>query len=135
MKTLPKEFELQEAVTTIGVQHIINSVKEQYVEELNEDYFGYTNQTIKTLLTHLRTNWCKVMMMMKERTDATETFYQAWVPSTTHNITFGSQLDKQQQKCRTIHIIILEKSKTLHSIGQMYKSNYYTEDQMTKSMK
>jgi len=42
-KTLQKEFDLQEAVTTIGVQRIIDSIEEQYVEELNEEYlyFGY----------------------------------------------------------------------------------------------
>jgi hypothetical protein len=97
-KTPWKEFKLQEAVTTIGVQRIINSIKEQYVEELNEDYFGYANQTIETLLTHLCTKWCKVMT--KERTNATEAFYQAWVPSTTHIITFGHQLDKQQKSAR-----------------------------------
>jgi hypothetical protein len=132
MKTLQKKFELQEAVPTIGVQCIINSIKEQYVEELNEDYFGYANQTIKTLLTHLRTKWCKVMT--KEHTNATEAFYQAWVPGTTHIITFGRQLDKQLKKCKTINVIILDKAKTLHFVGQMYKSNYYTKDQMT-SMK
>ncbi len=69
MKTLQKEFELLEAVTTIGVQRIIDSIEEQYVEELNKDNFGYTHQTIKKLLTHLHTKWFKVMM--KERTDAT----------------------------------------------------------------
>jgi hypothetical protein len=37
MKTLQKEFKLQEAVTTIRVQCIINSIREQYVKELNED--------------------------------------------------------------------------------------------------
>ncbi len=128
MKTLQKEFELQEAVTTRGVQRIINSVKEQYVKELNEDYIGYANQTIKTLLPHLRTKWCKVMT--KERTNAAEAFYQAWIPSTTHIITFGCQRDKQ--KCKTINGIILDKAKTLHFVWQMYKSNYYTKDQMTK---
>jgi hypothetical protein len=56
MKTLQKEFELQEAVTTIGVQRIVDSVKEQYIEEFNENYFGYANQTIKKLLTHLQQN-------------------------------------------------------------------------------
>jgi hypothetical protein len=95
-KTLQKEFDLQEAVTSIGVQHIIECVEEQYVEELNKDYCGYANQTIKTLLDHLRTKWCKVMT--KEPTNATEAFYQAWVPSTTHVITFGRQLTKQQKK-------------------------------------
>ena len=95
-KTLQKEFDLQEAVTSIGVQRIIECVQGQYVEELNKDYFGYANQTIKTLLDHLRTKWCKVMT--KERTDAAEAFYQVWVPSTTHVITFGQQLTKQQKK-------------------------------------
>ena len=130
MKTLQEEFKLQEAVTTIGVQRIIDSVKGQYGKELNKDYFGYANQTIKMLLTHLCTNWCK--FMMSARTDTTEAFYQAWVPSTTNIITFGRQLIKQKKKCKDINVIISEKAKTLHFIGQMYKSNYYTEEQMTK---
>jgi hypothetical protein len=129
MKTLQKEFKLQEAVTNIGVQRIIDSVEEQYVKELNEDYFGYANQTIEMLLTHLCTKWCKVMT--KERTNTTEAFYQAWVPSITPIITFGHQLDKQQKKCKNINVIILDEAKTLH-FGQMYKSNYNTKDQMTK---
>ena len=40
-ETLQKEFDLQEAVTSIGVQRIIECVEEQYMEELNKDYFGY----------------------------------------------------------------------------------------------
>jgi hypothetical protein len=67
--------------------------------------------------------------MMKERTEA---FYQAWVPLTTHIITFGRQLNKQQKKCKNINVIILEEAKTLHFVGQMYKSDYYTKEQMTK---
>jgi hypothetical protein len=130
MKTLQKEFKLQEAVTTIGVQCIIDSVEEQYVKELNKDYFGYANQTIKMLLTHLCTNWCKVMT--KERTNATEAFYWVWIPLTTHIISFGCQLNKQQTKCKNINVILLEEAKTLHCVGQMYKSNYYTKKQMTK---
>jgi hypothetical protein len=130
MKTPLKEFELQKAVTTIGVQRIINSVKEQYVKEFNKDYFGYANQTIKMLLTHLHTKWCKVMT--KEHTNATKAFYQAWVLSTTHIITFGRQLNKQQKKCKNINVIISDKAKTHHFVGQMYKSNYYTKEQMTQ---
>ena len=74
-KKLQKEFDLQEAVTNISVQRIIDSVKEQYIEELNKEYFCYTNNTIKSVLHHLQTNWCKVMT--RECTDATEAFYQA----------------------------------------------------------
>jgi hypothetical protein len=130
IKTLQKKFKLQEAVTTIGVQHIIDSVNKQHVEELNKDYFGYANQTIKTLLTHLRTKWCKVMT--KERTNATKAFHQASVALATHIITFGRQLDKQQKKGKNINVIILEEAKILHFVVQMYKSNYYTKKQMTK---
>jgi uncharacterized membrane protein YgcG len=70
--------------------------------------------------------------MTGERTDATEAFYQAWVPNMTHIITFGRQLTKQQKKCKAIKVIISDEAKTLHLVGQMYKSDYFTEEQMTK---
>jgi hypothetical protein len=44
-KTLQKEFDLQEAVINIKVQRIVDCVKEQYVEKLNEEYFGYANSS------------------------------------------------------------------------------------------
>ena len=53
-KKLQKEFDLQKAVTNIGVQRIIDCVKEQYIKELNEEYFGYANSTIKSVLHRLR---------------------------------------------------------------------------------
>jgi hypothetical protein len=70
--------------------------------------------------------------MTKEHTIATEAFYQAWVPLITHIITFGRQLDKQQKKCKIINVIISDEAKTVHFVGQMHKSDYYTKEQMTK---
>jgi hypothetical protein len=70
--------------------------------------------------------------MTKERRDATEAFYHAWVSSSTHVITFGRQLMKLQKKGCTINVIISNKAKMLHFFGQMYKSNYFTAEQMTK---
>jgi hypothetical protein len=98
LKKLQKEFDLQEAVTNIGMQCITDSIEEQYIKELDKEYFGYANNTIKSVLHHLQTNWCKVIT--RERTDATEAFYfyQAWVPNMIHIITFGRQLTKQQKK-------------------------------------
>jgi hypothetical protein len=129
-KNLQKAFDLHEAITNIGVQCIIDSVEEQYIKELNKDYFGYANQTTKSLLEHLCKNWCKVMT--KERTNATKAFYHTWVPSSTHVIMFHWQMTKLQNKCCTINIIISDEAKTLHFVGQMYKSDYFTDDQMTK---
>ncbi len=73
MKTLQKEFDLQEAVINIRVQRIIDCVKEQFVKELNEEYFGYANSTIKSVLHHLHMKWCKIMT--RECTNATDAFY------------------------------------------------------------
>jgi hypothetical protein len=64
--------------------------------------------------------------------DATNAFYQAWVPNMTHIITYGRQLNKQQKKCKAINVIIFNEAKTLHFVGQMYKSDYFTKEQMTK---
>jgi hypothetical protein len=47
-KKLQKEFDLQEAVTNIGVQSIIDCIEEKHIKELNEEYFGYANSTIKS---------------------------------------------------------------------------------------
>jgi hypothetical protein len=59
--------------------------------------------------------------MTRERTDATEAFYQAWVPNMTYIITFGGQLTKQQKRCKMINVIISGEAKTLHFVGQLYK--------------
>jgi hypothetical protein len=45
---------------------------------------------------------------------------------------FGCQQTKLQKKCPTINVIISNEAKALHFVGQMYKSDYFTEDQMTK---
>jgi hypothetical protein len=50
----------------------------------------------------------------------------------THIITFGCQLNKQQKKCKAIIVIISDEAKTLHFVGQMYRSDYFTKEQMTK---
>jgi hypothetical protein len=60
--------------------------------------------------------------MTRERTDATEAFYQVWVPNMTHIIAIGRQLTKQQKKCKAINVIISDKAKTLHFVGQMYRA-------------
>ncbi len=38
---------------------------------------------------------------------------------------------KLQKKCRMINIIISKEAKALHFVGQMYKSDYFREEQMT----
>jgi len=70
--------------------------------------------------------------MTKERIDTTKAFYQAWVPIMIHIITISWQLNKKQKKCKTINVIISDKAEILHFVGHIYKSDYFTEEQMTK---
>jgi hypothetical protein len=37
-----------------------------------------------------------------------------------------------EEKCKAINVIISNEAKTLHFVGQMYKSDYFTKEQMTK---
>ena len=63
----------QEAVDNIIVEQIVQEIiNEMYVEELDKDYVGYNNQTIKTILSHLKDNWCLVTTL--ERRQADENF-------------------------------------------------------------
>jgi hypothetical protein len=47
-----------------------------------------------------------------------------------HHIWSATQ--QATKECKMINVIISDKAKTLHFVGQMYKSNYFTEEQMTK---
>ena len=39
----------------VAIEAIVAAIDTQYVEELKEEYIGYKNQTIKTLVTQLST--------------------------------------------------------------------------------
>jgi hypothetical protein len=61
----------QESVDTIIVNKIIRkAVDTAYIEELDADYIGYRAQTIKSILEHLRTQWCIVTMLEKKQATA-----------------------------------------------------------------
>lgn len=123
-----KAFAIQEAVREIGVERIVASVEEQYIEEQSVEYFGYANETIKSLLKHLRDTWCKVLT--KEKSNARTAFYQPW-PESHHIITFGRYLDKQQKLCKNIGIPISDTDKVLYFVEQMYARGEFKEEEMT----
>ena len=44
---------------------IIEAVDEEYLGELKKDYVGYSDETEKYLLTHLKTTWRKITKLEK----------------------------------------------------------------------
>ena len=49
------EYHFQMVIDAVAVEAIVTTVDEQYIDDLKEYYFGYNNQTIKTMLRQLRT--------------------------------------------------------------------------------
>ena len=91
-----KEYKIQEAVNKIGVELIIKCIEPQCTKEKDEEYSGYSNKMIKSLLLNAQSTWCK--LLTKEKTDAGTAFYQPWLPDI-HIITFGHQLNKNRKLC------------------------------------
>ena len=54
-KTLWMEFDLQEAIKSCGVAVIVQVIDKQYLEERKKEYIGYNNESIHSLLDHIRT--------------------------------------------------------------------------------
>ena len=82
-----QEYTLQTVLDEIGVKAIAAAVDYQYVEELSEDYIGYKNQTIATMIMHLQT-WS--IITNKEKLDTKALFYAPWSDTpNTHITTFS----------------------------------------------
>jgi hypothetical protein len=48
-----KEWRTSDAVEAIGVKRIVANVEHQYLEEIKEDFVGYNNATIHSMIGHL----------------------------------------------------------------------------------
>jgi hypothetical protein len=93
-----QEFWKQEAVNAIIVERIVNEIVDAtYVEELEDDYVGYSGQTIKTIIAHIKREWCTVTTLEKKQ--ALAAFNLQW-DFISHITKFARELDKQQ---KTMH--------------------------------
>ena len=123
-----QEFWLQEAVDSIIVDRIVREVIDAaYVEELEDDYVGYSGQTIKTIVQHLRTEWCIVTTLEKKQ--AAQAFHVQW-DFTCHITKFARELDKQQKLCRDIGVPAADATKIQHYVESMYASEMFDDKEM-----
>ena len=102
----------------MAVKSIITAVDTKYVEELEEDYVGYKNQTIKTLVTQLHT-W--YIITNKENMAIKYHFLAPWSDTReAHVTTFARQLDRCQVECEEHGVIITNDNKVDHFPSQIY---------------
>ena len=123
-----QEFWKQEAVDALIVDKIVrDAVDPTYIEELEDDYVGYSGQTIKTIVQHLRTEWCIVTTLEKKQ--AAQAFHVQW-DFTSHITKFARELDKQQKLCRDIGVPAAEATKIQHYVESMYASEMFDDKEM-----
>ena len=91
-----REFYLQEETDEQLKEKIIKAVEEEYLSKLKKDYVGYSDETAKSLLTHLKTTWCKITTLEKGMDP--EVFCAPW-DMTSNITTYKRHLDKAQLKC------------------------------------
>ena len=123
-----QEFWKQEAVDALIVDKIVReAVDPTYVEELDDDYVGYSGQTIKTIIQHLRNEWCIVTTLEKKQ--AAQAFHAKW-DLASHITKFARELDKQQKLCRDIGVPAAEATKIQHYVESMYASEMFDDKEM-----
>ena len=107
----------------IGVKAIVAAVDNQYIKELSEDYIGYKNQMITTMITHLQT-W--FVIANKEKLDTKVLFYTPWSDTpNTHITTFARKLNQRQVECAKNLVTITDSDKVDHFVAQMYLCNIF----------
>ena len=123
-----QEFWKQEAVDAIVVDKIVReAIEPTYVEELDDDYIGYSAQTIKTIITHLRSEWCIITTLEKKQ--AAAAFHIQW-DFTSHITKYARELDKRQKECRDIGVPAADATKIQYYVESMYASDMFDEKEM-----
>ena len=127
-KIVTKDYYKQESTDSIIVERVVTeAVDEIYVEELEDEYIGYSNQTIKSLIQHLKDEWCIVTTLEKKR--ALTAFHLTW--NWTRHITgLAKELDRQQKNCRDVKVEAGDATKVQIYVENMYASELFDETEL-----
>ena len=105
-------------INAVAVEAIVVAVEKQYIDELKDDYVGYNNQTIKTMVLQLRT-WFVITKI--ENVSIKAHFHALWSDTpNSHITTFARQIDRRQIECSNHGFTITDDDKFVHFIQKMY---------------
>jgi hypothetical protein len=85
------------------VQKMVASIEPKYINELNNKYTRYNNQTPKSLLAHLASNCCKTTVT--DQLKAERKFEKPW-DQVTNLVTWITCLEQLCQKCDNMGVSI-----------------------------
>ena len=127
---LQNEKWTQTAVNHFMVNRITTElIDSTYVEELEDEYTGYNNQTIKTLFAHIKTEWCVVTTM--EKTKALDRFKER-CDGVTHITKYAKELERRQLECTNIGAEATDEGKLQTYVEGMWESDLFDDKEMNK---
>eukprot|EP00584_Thalassiosira_punctigera_P003639 CAMPEP_0172533752 /NCGR_PEP_ID=MMETSP1067-20121228/6340_1 /TAXON_ID=265564 ORGANISM="Thalassiosira punctigera, Strain Tpunct2005C2" /NCGR_SAMPLE_ID=MMETSP1067 /ASSEMBLY_ACC=CAM_ASM_000444 /LENGTH=437 /DNA_ID=CAMNT_0013318427 /DNA_START=299 /DNA_END=1609 /DNA_ORIENTATION=- len=123
-KVLWWDYEPQEAIKAMGIKAIVKAVEEQYVQQLKQDYIGFTRVSIFSVLEHLRL-WYTITN--EQKIAIKKQFFAPWSETPdVHVKTYRAQLDRRQIECGNLDVTISDNNKVLHFVGEMENSGLFT---------
>ena len=121
-----REFQLQEETDEQLKEKIIEAMDEEYLGALKKGYVGYSDETAKFLLTHLKTTWCKITTLEKGK--SLRVFRAPW-DMTSNITTYERHLDKAQLTCADMGMKAPNSEKVQIYVQQMYGADIFAKKQ------
>ena len=104
-------------------------MEEEYLGELKKYYVGYSDKTTNSLLTDLKTTWCKITTLEKGK--ALGVFRAPW-DMTSNTTTYKRHLDKAQLKCADMDVKATKSKKVQIYVQQIYGADIFTKKEFIK---
>jgi hypothetical protein len=82
---------------------MVANINADYIEELNNEYTGYNNKTLKSLLAHIFGSYCKTTVTNQLKADSN--FVKPW-DQVTNLGTWITCLEGLHQKCEEVGVAI-----------------------------
>jgi hypothetical protein len=85
------------------VRRMVANIDADYIEELNNEYTGYNNETPKSLLAHISGSYCKTTVTNQLKADSN--FAKPW-DQVANLGTWITRLEQLLQKCKEVGVAI-----------------------------
>ena len=97
-----QNFYKQESVQSVIVARLVlEAIDSDYIKELEDEYLGYSRETVKSVLAHVKTNYCTITTL--DKNEAKDDFKQLW-NGQGHITKFARNLDQKQEWCIEINV-------------------------------
>jgi hypothetical protein len=113
----------QEETAKEIVRRMVANIDADYIEELNNKYTGYNNETPKSLLAHISGSYCKTTVTNQLKADSS--FAKPW-DQVTNLGTWITRLEQLCQKCEEVGVAIDDRRMVLKITENAKKYGLFT---------